>query len=195
MAKKIVTAFKVPTKPSTAPKIDTRPSKLEAAITDEDLATINSTLTNQSFAEPTQDLENRGGETPAEVPQVAKNITDENEVVKSDTTENPSTITDGKNLETEISEESSEENPMEEIPVIVVASRGRKTTRKKKGEEISQGPGKYFALNIDVKYKQLLKFLATTKQVTLIELVAQIIDSNPDVKQMKQLMKGMSGDN
>ena len=62
MAKKQVMAFKVPTKPSTAPKIDTRPSKLQAAISDEDMAMVNSTLSNQSFVEPTQELESRGGE-------------------------------------------------------------------------------------------------------------------------------------
>ena len=189
MAKKQIMAFKVPTKPSTAPKIDTRPSKLQAAISDEDMAMVNSTLSNQSFVEPTQELESRGGEGFVITPEIQQ-VTEKQEptteqIVTAETAQTEPNITNSTKTELQI----------EEIPIVAVAVRGRKTTRKKKGQEITEGPNKYFALNIDVKYKQLLKFLATTKQVTLIELVAELIETNPEVKQMKQLMKGMSGNN
>jgi hypothetical protein len=192
MAKKQVVAFKVPTKPSTAPKIDTRPSRLQAAITDEDMAAVNSTLSNQSFVEPSQKLENRVGGGLVETPE-NQQVT-ENEVVVEPTIEEI-VVSETPQIEPEIVTPTITEPPIEEIPVVAVAVRGRKTTRKKKGQEITEGPNKYFALNIDVKYKQLLKFLATTKQVTLIELVAELIETNPEVKQMKQLMKGMNGSN
>lgn len=190
MAKKQVVAFKVPTKPSTAPKIDTRPSRLQAVITDEDMAAVNSTLSNQSFVEPIQELENRVGEGLIETPEIQQGT--EKEVVIEPAIEEI-TVSETPQTEPEIVVQTEIEQPIEDIPVVAVAARGRKTTRKKKGQEITEGPNKYFALNIDVKYKQLLKFLATTKQVTLIELVAELIETNPEVKQMKQLMKGMNG--
>ena len=192
MAKKQVMAFKVPTKPSTAPKIDTRPSRLQAAITDEDMAAVNSTLSNQSFVESSQELENRVGEGSVETPEIQQ-ITEKEIVVEPAIEE--IAVPETPQTEPEIAVQKELELPIEEIPVVAVAVRGRKTTRKKKGQEITEGPNKYFALNIDVKYKQLLKFLATTKQVTLIELVAELIETNPEVKQMKQLMKGMNGSN
>lgn len=192
MAKKQVMAFKVPTKPSTAPKIDTRPSRLQAAITDEDMAAVNSTLSNQSFVEPSHELENRVGEGLVETPE-NQQVTEKKVVVEPAIEE--IAVSETPQTEPEIVVQTEIEQPIEEIPVVAVAVRGRKTTRKKKGQEITEGPNKYFALNIDVKYKQLLKFLATTKQVTLIELVAELIDTNPEVKQMKQLMKGMNGSN
>lgn len=192
MAKKQVMAFKVPTKPSTAPKIDTRPSRLQAAITDEDMAAVNSTLTSQSFVEPTRESENRVGEGGTETPEIPQ-VTEKKVVVEPAIEE--ITVAETPKTEPKIAVQTEIEQPIEEIPVVAVAVRGRKTTRKKKGQEITEGPNKYFALNIDVKYKQLLKFLATTKQVTLIELVAELIETNPEVKQMKQLMKGMNGSN
>jgi hypothetical protein len=192
MAKKQVMAFKVPTKPSTAPKIDTRPSRLQAAITDEDMAAVNSTLSNQSFVESSQELENRVGEGVVETPE-NQQVTEKEIVVEPAIEE--IAVSETPQIEPEIVTPTITEPPIEEIPVVAVAVRGRKTTRKKKGQEITEGPNKYFALNIDVKYKQLLKFLATTKQVTLIELVAELIETNPEVKQMKQLMKGMNGSN
>lgn len=192
MAKKQVMAFKVPTKPSTAPKIDTRPSRLQAAITDEDMAAVNSTLSNQSFVESSQELENRVGERLVETPEIQQ-ITEKEIVVEPAVEE--IVVSETPQTEPEIVVQKEIVLPIEEIPVVAVAVRGRKTTRKKKGQEITEGPNKYFALNIDVKYKQLLKFLATTKQVTLIELVAELIETNPEVKQMKQLMKGMNGSN
>lgn len=192
MAKKQVMAFKVPTKPSTAPKIDTRPSKLQAVITYEDIAAVNSTLSNQSFVEPSQELESRAGERLIETTEIQQ--TTEKETAVESAIEKIS-VSETNQIQPKIIVKTEIELPIEEIPVVAVDVRGRKTTRKKKGQEITEGPNKYFALNIDVKYKQLLKFLATTKQVTLIELVAELIETNPEVKQMKQLMKGMNGSN